>query len=177
MQLQTARLTLALVDETARPEEFLPLFNSNPDLVEATELFTGKRAFDLSDVEMYLWQAMARDNSQCLAIKLSETGELVGTAVLLTPHPDEAFPWIGLLLISSELQGKGLGTEAVTAIEKHLVKQRWQEVRLNILQAIPRVRHFWERLGYTVLGERLDSNGRPCWILSKRLSLSILPHA
>lgn len=169
MRLQTDRLLLEPVDQSARPEEFLPLFNSNPEFIEASESFTGKRAFDLTDVEMYLWTEINRENSRCLALRLRATGELVGTAALLAPHPDGPFPWIGLLLINSAWQGQGLGAEAATAIETQLASENWSEVRLGVMLANPRARRFWERQGYTVYGEKLDGDKRPVWIMLKPL--------
>jgi hypothetical protein len=52
VRLQTRRLILERVGETAQPQEFLPVFNSNPDFIEASEQFSGKRSYDLAEVEM-----------------------------------------------------------------------------------------------------------------------------
>jgi hypothetical protein len=48
------RITLHPIDETVQPGEFLPIFNSNPDFIEATELITGKRAYGEDEVSLYL---------------------------------------------------------------------------------------------------------------------------
>jgi RimJ/RimL family protein N-acetyltransferase len=167
VRLQTRRLILEPVRETAQPQEFLPVFNSNPDFIEASEQFIGKRSYDLAEVEMYLWQESVRENSRCLAIRLRETGALVGTAALVAPHPDGPYPWIGLLLIDATRQGQGLGTEAATAIEQALAEAGWTEIRLSVMQANPDARRFWERLGYAVYEERPDDNTRPCWLMRK----------
>ena len=169
MHLQTRRLILEPVGETAQPQEFLPVFNSNPDFIEASEQFSGKRSYDLAEVEMYLWQESVRDNSRCLAIRLRETGALVGTAALVAPHPDGPYPWIGLLLIDGTRQRQGLGTEAATAVEQALAEEGWTEIRLSVMRANPDARRFWERLGYAVYGERPDNDKRPCWLMRKLL--------
>jgi RimJ/RimL family protein N-acetyltransferase len=153
-----------------RPEEYLELFNSNPDFIEASEQFTGKRSYDPSDAEMYLWVETNRENSRCLAIRQRDTGELIGTVSLLVPHHREPYPWIGLLLIHGQHHRRGFGTEAATAIEEALAREGWPEIRLGVMQANPGARTFWERLGYAVLDERLDQDKRPSWIMRKPLT-------
>jgi RimJ/RimL family protein N-acetyltransferase len=175
MRLETSRLSLEQVDETTQPEDFLRVFNSHPDFIEASERFTGKRAYDLSDVKRYLWQETVRENSRCLAIRLLETGELIGTAAWVAPHPDKPHPWIGLLLIDAAQQGQGFGAEAAAAIETQLAKEGWLEVRLSVMQTNVRARQFWERLGYSVYDERPDDNQRPCWLMRKALDRSRQP--
>jgi RimJ/RimL family protein N-acetyltransferase len=168
--LETCRLRLSPVGETDRPEEFLDLFNSNPNFIEASKQFTGKRSYDLSEAEMYLWVESNRENSRCLGIRRRVTGELVGTACLLVPHEKEPYPWIGLLLIHGQHQNQGLGAEAARAIDAALAWEGWPEVRLGVLQANPGARRFWERLGYQIIDERPDQDKRPCWIMRKRLA-------
>ena len=168
--LETPRLRLSPVGETDRPHEFLKLFNSNPDFIEASEQFTGKRSYDLSEAEMYLWVATNQEYSRCLAIRLRETDELVGTTCLLVSHYKEPYPWIGLLLIHGRHHRQGLGTEAAVAIEAALARDGWPEVRLGVMTARPGERQFWERLGYTVFDERRDQDKRPSWIMRKPLA-------
>lgn len=171
MRLQTSRLVLEDVGERPNVEEFLRVFNTNPDFIEAAYRFTGKskRSYDPLEVGRYLLQETIREDSHCLAIRLRETGEVVGTAAFVAPHPEVPSPWIGLLIISGERQGQGLGTEAAVALEHYLTAQGWTEIRLTVLQALPTARRFWERLGYVVYEEREDDNKRPCWQMRKVL--------
>jgi hypothetical protein len=39
----------------------------------------------------------------------------------------------------------------------------------RVLQACPRERRFWERLGYAFEAGRLDQDKRACWVLRKSL--------
>ncbi len=121
--IETARLRLSPVGESDQPAEFLEVFNTNEDFIEASEQFTGRRAYELSDAEMYLWQETNRENSRCLAIHLRDTGALVGTVCLLVPHDKEPYPWVGLLLIHGHHQRRGLGTEVVSALEGVLTRE------------------------------------------------------
>lgn len=166
VEIETERLLMVPVGPNDRPEEFLPVFNTNADYLEAAE---GKERYQFDDVVMYLWQETMRENSRCLALRLRETNELVGTACLLVPHPREPVPWIGLLLLRRDQQRRGLGAEATAAIEAALAAEGWGEVHLAVLSSRPEARRFWERQGYAVYDERLNSNQNPCWVMRKEL--------
>jgi RimJ/RimL family protein N-acetyltransferase len=159
------------------PDELLGVFNGNPDFIAASERFTGKRAYDIADVKMYLQAETRRGNSHCLAIRLRDTNELIGTAALVAPHPNKPFPWIGLLLIDRAWQGRGLGAEAAHAIEDQLAEAGWTEVYLGVMQANPGARCFWEKEGYVVYEETLDDNKHPVWLMRKSLASSKYPVA
>jgi RimJ/RimL family protein N-acetyltransferase len=168
--IETRRLTLQPVGDGDDPADFLPVFNTNPDFIEASEQFTGKDAYDLSDVERYLWQETRRDSSRCLAIRQREDGHLIGTTCLLVPNPRDDVPWIGLLILMKDAQGRGMGTEIASAIEEHLAKESWSELRLSVLRSRPRDRAWWEHRGYAVIDERPDQDKRPTWVMSKSLA-------
>ena len=133
--LQTNRLTLEQIGETTEPAELLSIFNSNPDFIEASEPATRKRLYALPDVQQYLWQESVRDNSYCLIIRSKETGQIIGTAALLDPNPNDQLAWIGLLLMDSQHQNQGFGAEAATAIEQYFVSEGRGETRLSVLQS------------------------------------------
>ena len=177
LRLLTDRLVIEQVKDDVLPDEFLETFNSNPDFIENSELFTGKRAYDIADVKMYLQVETRRENSHCLAIRFQDTNKLVGTAALVAPHPNKPFPWIGLLLIDRIWQGRGLGAEAAHAIEDRLAEAGWNEVHLGVMQANPGTRRFWEKQGYAAYEETLDDNKRPVWLMRKSLASSIYPVA
>lgn len=170
MRIETARLRLEQIDEaTADPAELLEVFNSVPDFIEASEQFTGKRAYTLNEVEMNVWQEIARENGRLLAIRSRETADLVGIASLAVPHPERPHPWLGLLLINRTRQGQGLGAEALEAIETALREEAWSELQLGVLTACADVRTWYERRGYVVVTERSDQDKRAVWILRKEL--------
>lgn len=170
MQIGTPRLRIVSVGQEDDPEEFLAVFNTNPDYLEASE---GKRTYDRGNVEQYLYTESSRENGRCLAIRRSPDGSLVGTAALLVPHPGGC-PWIGLLIIRGDEQAQGLGREAALAIEDALAKEGWHEVRLGVLKNTERAFSFWTSVGYTVVEETGDAAGRPCWVLSKQLGAAPL---
>jgi ribosomal protein S18 acetylase RimI-like enzyme len=58
----------------------------------------------------------------------------------------------------------------VAAVHARLARESWEEVRLAVLEGNPHAQHFWERQGYRPLEDRVDSEGRRCTVLFRRLS-------
>jgi len=168
MRIETARLVISSVRSESDPDEFLAIFNSNPDYLEASD---GKRTYMRADVEMYLYAETSRENGRCLEIRLRRDDTLIGTAALLVPHTD-GFPWIGLLIITSDHQSEGLGREAAEALEVALAGEGWKEVRLGVLKSNEHALLFWESSGYGIIDERDSSSGSPCWVMAKPLAIT-----
>lgn len=165
MTIKTRRLLISPVGSDADPDEFLAIFNSNPDYLEASE---GKRRYSRGDAESYLFAETAREHGRCLAIRRRNDGRLVGTAALVVPHPD-GYPWIGLLIIDGDRQRKGFGREAALAIEAALAEEGWREVRLGVLTRNEQALPFWQGGGYSIVRQADSSTGLPCWVLAKSL--------
>jgi len=89
VNLSTARLRIHPATDLADVSVLASVFNTNPEFIEASEQIDGKRAYTREDIEMYVWQESTRENSHCLAIRLGDTEEVVGTAALLVPNPDD----------------------------------------------------------------------------------------
>jgi len=166
MEIETPRLLISSVRPESAPDEFLAIFNSNPDYLESSD---GKRAYRRADAETYLYAETSRENGHCLEIRLREDGALVGTAALLVPHTDGC-PWIGLLILRADCQGEGLGREAAAALEAALAKEGWKEVRLGVLKSNERALPFWKNRGYRIIDQKSSSAGSPCWVMAKALS-------
>lgn len=164
MRIETPRLVISSVRPGCDADEFLAIFNSNPDYLEASD---GKRTYERSDVEIYLYAETNREDGRCLQIRLGQGNTLVGTAALLVPHTD-GYPWIGLLIIDADYQKDGLGREAARALETALAEEGWKEVRLGVLKRNERALPFWKNCGYGVVEER-DSSTGPCWVMAKTL--------
>ncbi len=169
MNLSTHRLRIHPVTDLADISVLASVFNTNPDFIEASEQINGKRAYTREDIEMYVWQESTRENSHCLAIRLGDTEEVVGTAALLVPNPDDGRPWLGLLVIGQPWQRLGLAREAVTVIERWLGAEGWAEVRLNVMTSNHGALQFWKRCGYSPVERSRDLGGRHVHIMAKRL--------
>ncbi|MET9081203.1 GNAT family N-acetyltransferase [Streptomyces sp. NPDC004237] len=99
-------------------------------------------------------------------------GRLVGVVITLARHPDPADPdpWIGLLMVDAEAQGRGYGRRIAEGVEERFRAAGRDAVRLAVLEDNPKGLAFWSALGYEVIGHRPDrERGRPCVVLRKTL--------
>jgi RimJ/RimL family protein N-acetyltransferase/protein associated with RNAse G/E len=167
MELTTDHLAIQPIGEATDTAEFLPIFNSNPEFVAAAE--GGKQAYTAEEIARYLHQEWRRENSHCLAIRRRDTGELIGTAALLVPNPDDGHAWLGLLILARRWQRSGLGAEALAAIERRLAADLWSELRLNVLTVNEHAYRFWLRQGYRVRERTHDQNRREVLTMTRTL--------
>ena len=91
--------------------------------------------------------------------------EVVGIAHLLANNPFDKHPWIGLLVIDSEMAGKGVGRNAVSQLCHHLAQLNPAPVRLCVQLSNPAALAFWQRCGFEQIEEDLDEENRPIAIL------------
>lgn len=166
----STRLTFEPLGEESDPAEVLPLFNSNPEYVAASDDFAGTRRWEMDDVERHLWQESQRENSVSLGFRWTPTGELVGLLAMLEPHPERGQPMLGLLLVHGEWQWRGIGTEVLGAVERWLAGRGWSEVLAPVLEVLPEARSFFQARGYTLREETRDQDKRAVWVLGKALS-------
>lgn len=98
-----------------------------------------------------------------------EDDDVVALTAELVPHPREAVPWIGLLLVDGRRHGQQVGARCAALVHEQLAREGWQEVRLAVLDTNPRALTFWQRHGYQSLDRRQDSEGRWCVVLRRPL--------
>jgi RimJ/RimL family protein N-acetyltransferase len=173
MNFRTARLTFSSAESSLKSREVQSIFNSNPDFIVDSEGAQDRCAYTIEEVNRWpLFMRQARENQRFLALRLGESGPLIGIADLLTPPPRGDYAALGLLILHRTWQGKGLGREAASAIEDALLSEGWIEVEVVVQRVRLRSRRFWERCGYRLVEEGTNENGLPCWILRKRLRLT-----
>lgn len=167
--------------EPLRPGQDIPA----PLLAELTALYASNREFhrlsgDFPDPDDVRPEQVAAALAGDLAVPgaevllaRAEDGRLVGLAGTLAHHPDPADPdpWIGLLMVDGEEDGKGHGRALADLVENRFRAQgRRSAVRLAVLANNPKALAFWTALGYEVIDHRPDrALGRPCAVLRKAL--------
>lgn len=172
MTLETARLRISLTgkqSEDLTPAEVLPIINSNPDFIDESEGSAGKRVYTLGEIEKSRRESW-RDHRRVFALKLKESGKLIGYGDVLAPHPKGRWAAIGLLVIHRDWQCTGLGREAVLAIEAMLSAEGWPEVEVVVFHERPPSRRFWESCGYRFERDSIAENRHLCWVLRKSLA-------
>ncbi len=74
--------------------------------------------------------------------------EYVGVLDYLAENPKDHYPWLGLLMIHHDHQGKGIGKMAYSLFEHKARKAGMQIVRLAVLTENIPAKAFWEAQGY-----------------------------
>jgi ribosomal protein S18 acetylase RimI-like enzyme len=81
------------------------------------------------------------------------TGSLPAALLdLWLDQPEPGTAHLGLLLVREALQGRGLGREAMAALEAALAAAGSGLLRLSVADENREVEGFWERLGYAAVG-------------------------
>ncbi|WP_432090364.1 N-acetyltransferase family protein [Streptomyces sp. NRRL F-5630] len=170
--------------ETLLPAADDPLALPAPVLLELTELYASDKEFqqlggDFPDPEHIRPEQVAASLAEELShpdaeILLARSrGRLVGLATTLRHHPsrpDDADPWIGLLMIDGRARREGHGRRLAHAVEDRFREEGRTGVRLAVPPANATALAFWTALGYEVIDERPDPRrGRPTYVLRKDL--------
>ena len=168
-----------LLFDPLRPDDAADLLrvrNSNPGFVEAT-LGAPRRAFRLEEVVAYLREELTSERDPALVPAichhwlLRRRGDegVVGVAELAFVHPHDQIPWIALLEISADQQGRGLAREAAVHLEQLAAARGHRRIGLNVLTANPPALRFWQHLGYELQGQPRGSGQGQAWALHKQL--------
>lgn len=92
--------------------------------------------------------------SNKLVLGLREGRRLVAIVDALRDYPGEGIWWLGLLLITPELRGGGLGRRMYAALESWSATQGASEFRLCVQAQNTRAHKFWQSLGFVALSSQ-----------------------
>jgi len=81
----------------------------------------------------------------------SNTGEIIG-CVNLQKHDDQVY--LGLLSVSPELQGGGVGKQLLKAAEEYAQQLNCQSIYMTVITAREELINWYKRHGYRDTGER-----------------------
>lgn len=111
-----------------------------------------------------------REDGTELLVARDAAGRLVGFAEILTAHPVDGDPWIGLLLVDGRLRRHGHGRAIATALEDRFRSEGAGRAGLAVLETNPDALAFWTALGYHETDRRRDRDkGRPSIVMHKDL--------
>ena len=86
-------------------------------------------------------------------------GEMVGVVDLLRGYPEATDWYIGLLLLSPEVRGVGLGTSVVEELVERAVSKGGRVLHLIVREDNSRAAAFWRRHGFEVVDRRVQDLG------------------
>jgi GNAT superfamily N-acetyltransferase len=112
-------------------------------------------------------------DERCMVGLLAADGaRLAGLLDVVGGYPARGDWWVGLLLLAPEERGRGTGAGAYRAFEAWAAARGAREVGLVVQQVNPRVRRFWDRLGFAETGtavQRLAHREHVVWRMRKLL--------
>ncbi len=81
-----------------------------------------------------------------------EGNRLVAVLDLILNYPNTETAFIGFFMLEKRVQGKGLGTNIVSEIIRHLWECGYQYTRLGYVKGNPQSRAFWRKNGFLETG-------------------------
>ena len=132
-------------------EADLPLIE--PWYARAAEAIAGLGAGrSEADPRQHLEEARSQPGRELLAIVLADDGELVGLLDRRAPCPEAGWLTVSFLAMAEHHRGRGLGSEAVLALEEE-ARRRGLAHRFaaGVTADAGRALYFWLRLGYRPL--------------------------
>ncbi|MFX0173226.1 MAG: GNAT family N-acetyltransferase [Candidatus Hodarchaeota archaeon] len=112
--------------------------------------------------------ASLRQNQLFIVCKEKET--IIGT-FSLTPTERNTIK-LSHFAIKPEFQNQGVGTWVINEIEKidNTQVQKYEAIDLEVYAKIPKLRKFYEKLGFAIIGEKKIKNEK-IFIFSKSLKI------
>ncbi len=86
-----------------------------------------------------------------LVFGLFESERLVGAIDLLRDYPDQRSWYLGLMIFTSAMRNRGVGTLAFDALRSWVLSQGGQSIRLIVQSQNPRALEFWLRQVFSIL--------------------------
>ncbi|MBD2535403.1 GNAT family N-acetyltransferase [Nostoc flagelliforme FACHB-838] len=77
--------------------------------------------------------------------------DLLGMIESIRHYPDNQTWWLGLMMLSPEQRGQGLGSEFYQAFENWVSAQGVKQVSLSVVEANELGLQFWKSLGFKVI--------------------------
>lgn len=104
---------------------------------------------------------------------VEQGGRMVAVLDIIQNYKAPGTWWIGLLLISPSMRGKGLGSLIVEYIFENLAENSVKEIQLAVLEENEAGRVFWKKMGFkhveTVYGRRHGLKVHNLLVMSRRV--------
>lgn len=82
-----------------------------------------------------------------------EEEALVAIMDVILAYPEEDIAFIGLFMINSEYQNRGIGSKIVAECAEGLRKSGFHKIRLGVDKGNPQSNAFWKKNGFVVVQE------------------------
>ncbi|MBM7605253.1 RimJ/RimL family protein N-acetyltransferase [Metabacillus crassostreae] len=99
-------------------------------------------------------------NSQTHSFFIKIEDRYVGIVDYIDENPKDKYPWLGLLMIRGDEQGKGYGKSAYQLYENHVKETGRTAIRIGILRGNKQAKTFWESRGFHYVETKPFKNGK-----------------
>jgi RimJ/RimL family protein N-acetyltransferase len=148
----TERLDVRGVEE-GDLDGLLGVYRSNPQVLAVTEGSAGEPGrYDRGMLERDLRMSELDEARHTAGLFLRDGGACVGVIDWL--DPDDASPWIGLVMVHAEQQRRGFGREAVRGLIAAGRESGWTRVRAAALADDPATTGLYEAVGMREIDRR-----------------------
>ncbi|CAG9619935.1 GNAT family N-acetyltransferase [Sutcliffiella rhizosphaerae] len=93
----------------------------------------------------------------------------VGIIDFTLKNPKDGFPWLGLFLIHSDWENRGIAKKAYSLYESMMVAKKVNTIRLGCFEENKKGKRYWEKLGFDVQ-KSVFYKEKPLLIMQKKLS-------
>ncbi|MGG4396112.1 GNAT family N-acetyltransferase [Paenibacillus thiaminolyticus] len=141
------------------------IINSNPlfNLVSRNKEIISREEV-LDDI-----QQAHRIGAQRMLVK--DDADYIGILEYLPMNPADQCTWLGLLVISGELQSQGYGTQAVQLFEEHMESQGIGKYRIGVITKNTPAHLFWMRQGFKRIDSKTNGNNKEILIYEKKFQI------
>ncbi|CAJ1187825.1 GNAT family N-acetyltransferase [Companilactobacillus paralimentarius] len=95
--------------------------------------------------------------------------KLIAMLDLIVKYPDEITAWVGLFMVDSQYQGKGIGTEIFNDIMSALKKSGLKQIELAYAKGNKQSKHFWVKNGFFETGNEAQEPGYTAIVMGRLL--------
>jgi len=125
--------------------QLVEVYNSNPFFMEVSE---GKSAVTSLEVARDLEENQAMPGSYSISVCEMQTDRVIGILQFILKNPRDGHPWLGLLMIHQEKQGRGMAAECLHTLIAWYRENGFSSLHLGVLEKNERVVPFYEKHGF-----------------------------
>jgi RimJ/RimL family protein N-acetyltransferase len=82
-----------------------------------------------------------------------ENKTLISVMDLILDYPEKKIAFVGLFMMNSEYQGKGIGSKIIAECCKYLKTLGFEKIRLGVDKGNPQSNAFWKKNGFITVSE------------------------
>ena len=100
---------------------------------------------------------------------ITKDNEPVGLIHYLLKYKSDNLPWIGLLIVHKQHSRGGIASQALHLLEKKLIDQNNQKVKLCVQEGNEIGAAFWRQKGFVIINSATDGHNNRVDIYEKKL--------